>query len=919
VEGALAQQSSQTERDFAPLEWYASNEGSASIYGEDISVSFEEVPLIQAINELANQIGVRLSYNQKELPNKKITLVTDNISVIQAFKKMFQATGLNILASPSGQIVIKKNTTGVTKVNVAETVSGKVTDAETGDLLPGVNIAIKGTSSGTSTSGSGTFELEVPSLQGTLVFSFIGYTTKEVPLRGRSELNVQLQPKAIQGEEVVVVDYGYGTVNRADFTGSVSSMSGEVLEKIPVSNAAEAINGRLPGVRVLSADGAPGAENVITIRGGGSITQSNEPLYIVDGFVVGSIRDIPPSDIISIDVLKDAAATALYGAQASNGVIVINTKKPQAGKINVSYNNYVQYNKLPSDRKYDVLSPYGYVMANYEQAKLRSEADLRNFEKYYGKYDDLELYKAKPSTNWQEELFGDPQLSQYHNLSINGGTEYTKMVLSLSHNDEDGLLVGSGYRRSTINFKLNQRLANSLQMDVSTRITNTRIDGSGTSGSSQIRIKDAITRRPVNGIAYELDIDLTDIDNDDEYQSFLLNMINPRDLAEQDWRKRTENSYVFNAGLTWDPMDNMILKSTFTTKKYFGENLRFYGPLTGESRQEGNSLPLGTKSEAQDQSYRWLNTVKYVFNNFDKHDLDILVGQEIYSTGGKDNFVRVENFRESMLPDELFANMALGNLVEQSTSRSTNRNRFSVFAGSNYQYDDRYLLTATIRADASSKFKESNRLGFFPAAALGWKITNESFMEGAEFVDRLKLRLSYGITGNDRISATASQFLFSPSTYNGPGMGTNDYNAYYSPSGSTLYNPNLIWESTIQKNIGLDFGFWDSKINGSLDLYHNTTKDLLLKSAISPVSGFSTQWNNIGSTANKGIELGLNAYIIDKQNFTLRGNFNFAINRPKIVELDGTEERFYQSNWSSTDLKDRNDFYLKVGRSIGLM
>src|SRR5699024_233179 len=223
VEGALAQQSSQTERDFAPLEWYASNEGSESIYGEDISVSFEEVPLIQAINELANQIAVRLSYNQKQLPNKKIILATDNIFVIQAFKKMVQATCLNILASPSGQIVIKKNTTGVTKVNVAETVSGKVTDAETGDLLPGVNIAIKGTSSGTSTSGSGTFELEVPSLQGTLVFSFIGYTTKEVPLRGRSELNVQLQPKAIQGEEVVVVDYGYGTVNRADFTGSVSS------------------------------------------------------------------------------------------------------------------------------------------------------------------------------------------------------------------------------------------------------------------------------------------------------------------------------------------------------------------------------------------------------------------------------------------------------------------------------------------------------------------------------------------------------------------------------------------------------------------------------------------------------------------------------------------------------------------------
>jgi TonB-linked SusC/RagA family outer membrane protein len=396
-------------------------------------------------------------------------------------------------------------------------------------------------------------------------------------------------------------------------------------------------------------------------------------------------------------------------------------------------------------------------------------------------------------------------------------------------------------------------------------------------------------------------------------------MINPKELAKQDWRQRTDNSYVLNAGLTWDPLDNMTVKSTFTSDKSFNENLRYYGPLTGESQKEGNSLPLGTKQEGEGFSYRWLNTVRYVFDNFEKHDLDFLLGQEIYSNGGKGNYVRVENFRESMQPEELFANMALGNLVEQSTSRSTNRNRFSLFGGANYQFNDKYLFTATVRADESSKFEESNRLGIFPAAAVGWKISNEPFMDGADFIDRLKLRISYGKTGNDRISATASQFLFDASTYNGPGMGTNDYNAYYSPTGSTLYNPDLVWESTIQKNIGLDFAFFSARVNGSLDLYENSTRDLLLKSAISPVSGFSTQWNNIGSTSNKGIELGLEAYIINDKDFSLSTNLNFGINRSNIDELDGTNERFYQSNWASTDLKDRDDYYLKVGSTLGLI
>lgn len=797
------------------------------------------------------------------------------------------------------------------------TVRGKVTDASNGEGIPGANVVVRGTTTGTITNVDGDFTLSVPSPNATLVVTFIGYASQEIPLAGKNTVTVQLQPETTQLDEIIAV--GYGQAKRADFTGSIATISGNELQKIPVANAADALKGRMPGVNVLTTDGSPDAEIVIRVRGGGSVTQDNSPLYVVDGFIVNTIRDIPPTDIMSINVLKDAAATAIYGAQAANGVVLISTRKPVAGKVSVTYNGYAQLKTLPRERKYDVLSPYEFVMAQYEYARLRSDADVRNFEKYFGKYDDLELYMDKKPTDWQEELFGRTTLSQLHNVSISGGNEKTRISLSLTNNNDEGLLVGSGYRRNVINFKLSQEIAAPLEFEASARITDTRVDGAGTAGGSQLRVKDAITTRPVNGIADELDIDLTQIDSSDDYQSFLSSLINPLRLAEDDWRQRNTRSYVLNAGLSWDIIEQLTAKTTFTTERGFDESLRFYGPLTSQSRQEGSSLPLGTVSEEQNFSYRWLNTLNYAFANLGIHQLDFLLGHEIYSSGGKGSYVRAEEFRESMRPKELFANMALGKTVEYSSYESTESNRLSFFGRVNYQLLEKYLLTATLRSDASSKFKKENRVGVFPAVALGWKISEEPFLKGSTFIDELKLRASYGETGNDRIPANATKFLFTARTADGPGMGTNDYNAYYSPSGSTLFNPDIIWETTINRNTGLDFILFKGSLRGNFDLYWNSTKDLLLASAISPISGFTTQWNNVGSTSNKGIELALSALLVDKKDFTLSAQVNFGINKSRIDELDETNERFFQSNWASTDLKDRDDYYLAVGRTIGLI
>ena len=786
--------------------------------------------------------------------------------------------------------------------------------SDDGNPLPGASIVEKGTTNGTVTNADGIYSLSV-SRDAVIIVSFIGMQSVEVPVGNQEKIDVVLQPDLTTLDEVVVVEMGYGSVKKSDLTGSVATLGANEIKKIPFSSAAQALTGRLPGVNVLTTDGSPDAEVVIRVRGGGSITQDNSPLYVVDGFIVSSIRDIPPTDIESVSVLKDAAATAIYGAQAANGVIVITTKRPVAGKTVVSYSGFAQLKQLPRDRKYEVLSPYEYVMANYEYAKLRSDADLRNFEKYFGKYDDLELYQYKNPTDWQDELFGDPKLSQYHNVSISGGTEATKLSLSFTNNRDEGLMLNSGYNRNVINFKLDHEISKKLTFETSARITNTVVDGAGTSGNAQINIKEAVQTRPVNGIADDLDIDLDQVSSDDDFQSFLQSMISPRELAEQDWRKRTTNSYVLNAALNWTVVENLDLKSTLTTSRTFDENLRFYGPLTSESFNNGGNLPLGQKTENDDFSYRWLNTAMYQFKNLGQHDLNLLVGQEVYSSGGKYDFVRSEDFRPSITPEELFANMTFGRTDRHETQDKTNSNRFSLFGRANYQFKNKYLATFTIRSDASSKFAKSNRLGIFPAVALAWKISDEGFMSG-KLVDDLKFRVSYGQTGNDRIDPTATQFLFQGTTLRGPGWGNVD-NVYYTPSSDVLYNPNIVWETTINRNAGLDFSLFAGRLSGSLDAYYNTTQDLLLQSAIPPNTGFPTQWDNIGSTSNRGVELGLNSYLIDKGDFNLSFNFNMGYNRARIEELDGTDERFFQSNWASTDLNNINDFYLKVGGTIG--
>ena len=791
-------------------------------------------------------------------------------------------------------------------------VNGRVTKQGSDEGLSGVTVTLKGTSTITTTNSEGRYTIDVSaSGNPVLVYSYVGHQSVEKKVAGAT-MDVFLQEGGSSLEDVVVI--GYGTARKKDLTGATSSISGTQLEKIPVSSAAEAMTGRLAGVQVTTVDGAPGAEIVIRVRGGGSVTQDNSPLYIVDGFPVSNINDIAPTDIASIDILKDASSSAIYGSRGANGVVLITTKSAKGGKTVVSYNGFGQVRTLP--KELDVLSPYEFVLAQYEYAKLRN--DTTGFTKFFGVHDDLELYKNQTPTDWQHKLFGKPVFSQQHNLSVTGGTDKTKISFSASENKDEGLMPGSNYERQYINFKLNHEISKALKLDLASRFSNTITNGTGTSGGSSIRIGDGITTRPINGLADFLDLDELDAgSNDDDYEQFLKARVSPTELAAQDYRQRLNKTLNMNAAINWNVIKNLLYRSEFGLDLTFDRNKRYYGPLTGESKNVGGNLPLGELTYGNGRRYRWANTLTYTGKKGDAHNFNFLVGQEVMAGSGFSDFNRAKYFALGTTPDVLFANMQKGTADGHTTTELRGENMFSVFARAFYSYKDKYLLTLTGRADASSKFAPGNRLGIFPAASAKWRMSNEDFLKDVEFISDLGLRVSWGQAGNNRISNNRWRQVWQNSVTRTYGWG--DVSNTYWATSNVLPNPDIKWETTVTRNAGLDFSLFRNKLSGTFDAYWNTTKDLLVEQSIPQYTGYQTQQINIGQTSNRGLEFSLNATLVSKKDFQLSASFNIGTNKSKIDDLGGVQSTRLNSNWASTDLKSQDDYLFEVGKTIGLI
>jgi len=788
------------------------------------------------------------------------------------------------------------------------TVNGKVTDQESGEALPGVNVVVKGTTNGTITMADGTYTLQVPS-DATLQFSFIGFKLQEVTVNGNTTIDVALEVEATQLDEVVAI--GYGTAKKRDITGSVSSVSGETLEAIPVTSAAEAMAGQMAGVQVITTEGSPDAEITIRVRGGGSITQDNSPMYIVDGFPVNSINDIPASEIQSIDVLKDASSTAIYGARGANGVIIITTKSGKEGKVSVSYNIYSGFKKIANTL--DRLDVEDFVHWQYELAVLRNGMDdLSSYERYFGYYQDIDLYAGQTGNDWMEQVYGRTGRVFNHDLSIRGGSERFNYNFSYAGIKNREIMLGSDFKRDNLALKLNHNPSDKVTLSYSVRYSDTEIGGGGAidqiSGTpTDSRVKHAMIYSPIplNGL---------DDYPDEEISSY---MINPLTAVADNDRQQTQKRLNLQGSFSWEVIDGLTLKTEVGLQTYQRDRDRFYGQSTyyvkNYTDAEYQGLPAAEMEKRRSETLRNTNTLNYDLKNLinnEDHSVKVLLGHEILQTKNSTLTDLIQGYPSFFTSDEVFRLTTQGVPLSIENEISADNKLVSFFGRANYDYKGKYLVSATFRADGSSKFAEGNRWGYFPSAAVAWRISEESFMDGASStLSNLKLRLSYGTAGNNNIVSgqILQSFSSSSTTY------INDVSGYWAVS-SRMANPDLVWETTVTRNIGLDYGLFDNRLSGTFEVYLNTTTDLLIDFPVSG-TGYSSQFRNMGETENKGLEASLSWVALDKENFGLNFSANVGMNRNKIKSLGIMEDFGIASGWASTEIG--TDYWIAVDHPVG--
>lgn len=797
----------------------------------------------------------------------------------------------SILFSEQGQISVK----------------GRVTDSS-GDPLPGLSVVLKGTTTGTITDFDGKYTLANVPGDATLVFSFVGMKSQEIAVAGKTTLNVSMEEESIGIEEVVAV--GYGTVRKKDLTGAVTSVSGSALKDIPVTSAAQAIVGRMAGVQVTKTEGSPDAEIKIRVRGGGSITQDNSPLYIVDGFPVDNIDDVAPTDIESIDILKDASSTAIYGARGANGVVIITTKGGSVGKGKVSYNTYFGIKNLVEDKMLGVLDPYDYVL--WQLQYLTGWSSLSSFERAFGDVRDIGLYKQMEGTNWQDVVFGRTGTSMYHNLALSGGSKTAKYNISLTNNDEKEVMIGSGYNRTNFTVKTSFKINNWLTVDLNSRLTDYHLKGAGTSNNS--RLSHVIRYRPVKGLQ-----DYIGEDELGEYAASHYSEYNPLNQTNDDYKRLENLNFVFNGAATIQFSKNLSYR--FEIGRGYSESTTniFYG-VNNSNTYNYNKEPIATISETDTKSYRIANVVTYRKRDFlPGNNIMAMAGQELNSYQTQ----RISNkgyyFAKDIDAASALANMALAGLTEATkTSIAPDRNLSSFFGRVNYDYKGKYLASGTVRADGSSLFAPGHQWGYFPSGSVAWRMSDEDFMAFSDqWLTDLKVRLSYGQSGNNRISANAWAKTFSIQStgmyMNGDGESASA--TPYLVVNSILSNPDLKWETTVTRNIGFDYSLFKQRLSGTIELYKNTTCDLLVQASVPASSGYSTQWQNIGQTSNKGLEISLNGFIVQKKDFQLSASFNIAFNRNHIDKLGEVK------SWTQTSgaTSSSGDYLIEEGGKVGLM
>lgn len=786
-------------------------------------------------------------------------------------------------------------------------IKGVVID-ETDTPLIGATVIVKGTNNGGITDLDGKFTINA-SKGAVLTVSYIGYKNQDIKIQEQKSLNIKLVPDNTALDEVVVV--GYGSMKRSDLTGSVSSVSSKNVEGFKTSSVVEALGGQVAGVQITQADGSPGAGFSINVRGIGTMTGDSSPLYIVDGFQVDDISYLANNDIESIEVLKDASSSAIYGARAANGVVMVTTKSGKSGRPVIAYNGSASYREI--SKTLDLLNPY-------EFAKLQMEINPSKYATtYYNqgndsdgnphRYQSLDDYIGVEGVDWQNETFR-PTWSQDHSLSVNGGNENTKYSISLSRYDENGIFKNSGFDKTTGKFRINQKVTKNVSFDAIVNYANTNKEGLGTSGDSGRfnMLAQIMSARPTGGLAMTNEELLASAIDPLELESGeSLAQVNPIKQTESVTNTKRSEMWSGQLSVTYEIIKGLTFKTAGT---YNTNNTRtniFYRNGSKEAYRNGQK-PYGSTQMGRDLRWSNSNTLTWKQKR-KKHSYDAMLGQETSFRSSEYLLGEAKDFPFDNLGND---NLGVGATPSKVRSSYNDQMLISYFARGNYNYNNRYLLTATIRADGSTVFSDKNKWGFFPSFSAAWRVSEEAFMKDMSAVSNFKLRLGWGTVGNDRITNYLSMDLYEQSKY---GVGSNTVTVL---TPKQIKNDNLKWEGSTTVNLGVDLGLLDNRLNLTADFFVKNTKDLLLAQSLAHVTGFSSQWQNIGKIQNKGIELSLSSTNIQKRNFTWQTDFNISFIRNTLKSLQSGVSSMYSRSGFNNEFTD-NDYIATVGSSLGLI
>ncbi|MFV0469353.1 MAG: SusC/RagA family TonB-linked outer membrane protein [Dysgonomonas sp.] len=777
-------------------------------------------------------------------------------------------------------------------LNAQIKVTGIVTSGEDKEPLIGVIIQDEANKIGTTTDIDGKFSITVPNESSVLNFSYLGMAPQKIIVGKQRNLTVIMTSSKTNLDELVVV--GYGVMRRKDLTGSLSSVKGDELSKTKTTSFLEAMQGKMSGVQVTSSSGEPGAGVNITIRGGNSINAGTQPLYVIDGIQIDAnsnevatssytstqttsnpLAGINPSDILSLEVLKDASATAIYGSRGANGVIIITTKSGGGGeKTDIDLDVYWG---LSSASKYiDVLQGQDY--ADYRFAV--------NPNGGYGQTVNGELQPLNfaslgvESSNWQKKVLRDA-LTQSYNLSItSGGKSQTKLAASFGYLNQQGIIIKNLFERYNARMRadteINTKLSLGGNINFSHQIASGAVTSSGGNSYNGL-IQSFVLFRPFAG---NESIDESDPANNG-------GITNPVDFLNNSYKNVPTTRTMIDGYVQYKILDELIFRSNGGGMLLRSKSEEWY-PSSTSWGYTPNGLAVSTSTDVS--SWQNSNTMTFakLFNKI--HYLNIMVGFEVSKYIYASQYVRAEGFMNQSYMG-IFDLGSASTYPEQINSTKESQTRESEFGRVNYSLQDKYLFTSTLRRDGSSKFGENNKYAYFPSLALAWKIHNEKFMSKQKLINELKYRISYGVTGNDRIPAYRSLSRMDKAYYPGATVSESGttYDSNFGLAPSESYNPNLKWESTRQYNTGLDLQMFKGRLTLGLDLYYKQTFDMLLHADVPSQSGSYKQWQNLGQVDNKGIELTLGGKIIEKGDFSWSANMNFNKNKNKVISLGSVD------------------------------